>query len=139
MADSKITALTALSSIDDTADVVPIVDTSASATKKVTMAVLNEYFNPTPTRSALSGTEVDFTAFDGSILTKTLSGNITLTIINPLLMGIVTFEIAGNFTLTLPASVTILEGAYNGTATANYLMILCVDSTTPKYIGFINQ
>ena len=77
MADQKISALAELSSADD-ADVLPIVDTSVTTTKKITWAniksVLKTYFDTIYTLANLGGVPTSRT-----VNTKALSSNITLT------------------------------------------------------------
>lgn len=63
MADSKISQLTALAAVDlaDT-DVLPIVDTSATTTKKVTAASIAEYVAASSSISAVLPAEADFSS-----------------------------------------------------------------------------
>lgn len=87
-------------------------------------------------RAALAGTEIDFAASE--ILTRTLTSNTTLSITNPRRGHVVDLEVTGAYTLTLPGVIKLVAGAYDGSK-VNHLMILCVDSTTPKYIATITQ
>lgn len=63
MADTKTSALTALTgaNVDRAADVLPIVDTSVTTTKKITVAELINAINTLGTSATASGTSVDFT------------------------------------------------------------------------------
>lgn len=64
MADTKISALTALTgaSVDRAADVLPIVDTSVTTTKKISVVELgNALFTLAAEQASTSGTSIDFT------------------------------------------------------------------------------
>lgn len=87
-------------------------------------------------RSALVGTVIDFS--DDEIKYQTLSGNTTYTIINPALGGIVMLELDGVFTVTLPATVTVVNGDYLPSLGTNYLFLFCIDGVTPAYLGVWN-
>lgn len=82
-------------------------------------------------RSALPGTDIDFT--QDEIRYKTLSGNTVFTISNPTLGAIVIVELDGAFTVTLPASVNVVNGDYCPALGKNYLYLFCNDSATPEY------
>lgn len=66
MADTKISALTALTgaNVDPAADVLPIVDTSASTTKKIVVNELRNALGPVlaTEQASTSGTAIDFTS-----------------------------------------------------------------------------
>lgn len=66
MADTKISALTALAAadVDTAADVLPIVDTGATATKKITVDNLRTAIGPKAdaVQATTSGTAIDFTS-----------------------------------------------------------------------------
>ncbi|HWC31045.1 MAG TPA: hypothetical protein VG845_13280 [Dehalococcoidia bacterium] len=66
MADTKISALTALAAadVDTAADVLPIVDTGATATKKITVDNLRTAIGPKldTEQASTSGTSIDFTS-----------------------------------------------------------------------------
>lgn len=66
MADTKISALTALTgaNVDTAADVLPIVDTSASTTKKIVVNELRTALGPVlaTEQASTSGTAIDFTS-----------------------------------------------------------------------------
>lgn len=64
MADTKISALTTLTAaqVDPAADVAPVVDTSATTTKKITVSALGQAIIVLGTEQAsTSGTSIDFT------------------------------------------------------------------------------
>lgn len=87
------------------------------------------------TSTALS-TNVDFTA--AQVFTKTLIGTTILTFSNYSIGQVKDLIITGNFTLTLPGSVKITNGNYDGTVN-NLIQVLCVDSTTPVFWVSISQ
>ena len=129
MADQKISQLTAITTVDNATDVLPIVDTSANQTKKVTPSALktalaiNNVDNTadadkpvsTATATALSGKQA--TLVSGTNI-KTIngesvlgSGNITVSGSG----GVTTIEgLDGAITLAAGANVTITD---NGTDT----------------------
>jgi len=84
------------------------------------------------TRSELTGTEIDFSG--DSVRYKTITGNTTFTIVNPLLDRVVIIQIDGNFSVTLPGTVTVINGDYLQTKT-NFLYLHCIDSATPLYLA----
>jgi len=81
---------------------------------------------------AVSTADIDWS--EGSIFTKTLTANTTLTFsrLDYALNKVITLLITGEFSLTLPIKVTIISGEYDGTQ-ANYIQIHCVyvDVETP--------
>ena len=107
MADQKISQLTAITTVDNATDVLPIVDTSANQTKKVT---------PSALKTALALNNVDNTAdADKPVSTATatalsgkqatlVSGTNIKTINNQSVLG------TGNLTITASGGVTTLEG-----------------------------
>lgn len=91
-------------------------------------------------RAALAGTEVDFAT--STVLTKTLSSNTTLTIINPIFDKTIMLEIdsPASETLDLPGSVTVIGGGtYDTGGAVNYINIYCNDESTPTYLATIVQ
>lgn len=64
MADLKISQLTALTAITaDSADVLPVVDTSATTTKKISLADISEFVaGSAAIVGALAGVETDFSS-----------------------------------------------------------------------------
>jgi hypothetical protein len=97
MADTKISALTSYSNPDAANDVIPIVDTANSSTKKITR---NAYLGLTSTPVGLTDTQV--------LTNKTLTAP---TLTSPILSGTVTgtYTLAG--TPTFPSSVVTLTGS----------------------------
>jgi len=83
-------------------------------------------------RSALAGTEIDFSGDE--IKTKTLTGNTTFTIVNPILGRVLVIELDGVFTVTWPASVTVINGDYVPNVGTNWAEIKCADAATPAYL-----
>ncbi len=82
-------------------------------------------------RSELTGTEIDFSGDEFKY--KTLTANTTLTIINPKLGAMVVLEVDGVFTLTLPATVNIINGDYTPGIGVNFLYIICSNEAGPEY------
>lgn len=85
---------------------------------------------------AMSANDIDFEA--GAIFTKTIAANTTITISNPIPNKVVTVIISGDFALTLPSSVKVITGEYDGTVD-NYIQIHCVDAVTPSFWAVISQ
>jgi hypothetical protein len=87
---------------------------------------------------AMGANDVDWSA--GALFTKTLSGNTVLTFSNYQLDKNIVLKIDGNYTLTLPASVIIMGGAYDGTA-MNYISLHCTNATggSEQVWAMINQ
>jgi hypothetical protein len=82
--------------------------------------------------SALTGTEISFLGAD--YLTKTLNEDTTFTITNPGLGKTVCLILDGDYTITMPSSVTdVGDLDYDGTIT-NYIYLQCVDESVPKYL-----
>jgi hypothetical protein len=125
MADQKISQLTTITTVDNNTDVLPIVDTSAAQTKKVTPAAL---------KTALALNNVDNTSdADKPVSTATqtalnakqstlVSGTNIKTINNESLLGSGNITISGSGGVTtldgLSGAITLIEGA-NVTITDN--------------------
>lgn len=86
--------------------------------------------------SALAGTDVSWKA--EPIRTKTLTGATTLTFSNLIVNKTITLRMTGAFTLTLPTSVNMVSGTYDGTK-INLIQLLCVNSATPEIWCVISQ
>jgi hypothetical protein len=86
-----------------------------------------------PVRSELLGTEIDFAGDE--IRHKTIAGNTTFTIINPILGRVIMLEIDGVFTVTLPGTVEIINGDYCPNLGVNYLWLFCNNESAPTYLG----
>jgi hypothetical protein len=84
-------------------------------------------------RSVISAAEIDFSG--DAIRFKVLTGNIVFTIINPILDRVVMVELSGIFTVGLPATVDVINGAYLPNLGKNYLYLHCIDESTPAYTG----
>ena len=125
MADQKISQLTTITTVDNNTDVLPIVDTSATQTKKITPAAL---------KTALALNNVDNTSdADKPVSTATqtalnakqatlVSGTNIKTINNESLLGSGNITISGSGGVTtldgLSGAITLIEGA-NVTITDN--------------------
>lgn len=69
----------------------------------------------------------------------TLTANTTYTFTNLEKGKTICLKMTGSFTPTFPASVTIVNGgAYDGTK-QNYILLSCIDSTTPAVFATINK
>jgi hypothetical protein len=84
-------------------------------------------------RSALVGTAIDFEG--DAIKFQTIVAPAVYTIVNPVLDRVITVEIDGIFAVTLPGTVDVVSGDYLPNLGKNYLMIHCVDATTPAYVA----
>jgi hypothetical protein len=149
---SSATFLLIESSFDNTFASSPIVE--HSSTSGLQGGTVEEYFHITSAehvrflggqpeqvaRSALAALEIDFAS--DSIKTKTITGNSTFTftgISSATLDRVITLEVTGAFTITLPASVqnaAAIENAYTGSK-VNWIYFNVVDSGTPKVVASI--
>ena len=86
--------------------------------------------------AVLSGTDIDWSG--KPIRTKTLTGATTLTFSDLIINKTITLKVTGDFTLTLPTSVSMVSGAYDGTK-INLIQLLCVDTATPEVWCVISQ
>ena len=91
--------------------------------------------NPTTAviRSAQVGTDIDM--LGDEIKTMTLTGNTVFTISNPTAGRMIILEIDGTFTVTLPASVVVVNGDYLPLTGKNFLHLFCTDDVTPEYLA----
>lgn len=87
-------------------------------------------------KSIALGTNVNF--LEAKVFTKTLTENTVLTFSNYKIGDVKDLIITGDFTLTLPGSVKIITGNYNGLV-SNFIQIVCTDSTTPEFWVSISQ
>ena len=125
MADQKISQLTTIVTVDNNTDVLPIVDTSATQTKKITPAALktalalNNVDNTSDADKPVS--TATQTALDGKQATL-VSGTNIKTINNESLLGSGDITISGSGGVTtldgLSGAITLIEGA-NVTITDN--------------------
>jgi len=88
------------------------------------------------TSAAISALDVDFSS--AAIFTKTLSATTTLTFSNVETGMVKTLVISGNQSLVLPSGVTILNGAYSGTATKNVIQIVSTNGSTEMFATVSN-
>ena len=86
-----------------------------------------------PTRSAQVGDVIDFSG--DAIKFRTLDDDTTFTISNPILGCMIVLELDGVHTVTLPASVNVVNGDYCPNLGKNILYLLCTDAATPEYQG----
>ena len=110
---------------------------------KVTAAVLNDdavsydkLGREFTTAAALSASDVDFST--AQVFTKTLAANDTLTFSNVPTGMVKDLVITGNFTLTLPASVKIISGTYDGTV-SNLIQIASTNGSTEQWATISQQ
>jgi len=82
------------------------------------------------TAAALSASDVDFST--AQVFTKTLVANDTLTFSNVSTGMVKDLVITGNFTLTLPASVKVISGTYDGTV-SNLIQIVATNGSTEQW------
>ena len=88
------------------------------------------------TAAALSASDVDFST--AQVFTKTLTANDTLTFSNVSTGMVKDLVITGNFTLTLPASVKIIAGEYDGTV-SNLIQIVSTNGATEQWASISQQ
>ena len=82
------------------------------------------------TVATLSASDVDFST--AQVFTKTLAANDTLTFSNVSTGMVKDLVITGNFTLTLPASVKVISGEYDGTV-SNLIQIAVTNGSTEQW------
>ena len=82
------------------------------------------------TAATLSASDVDFST--AQVFTKTLAANDTLTFSNVSTGMVKDLVITGNFTLTLPASVKVISGEYDGTV-SNLIQIAVTNGSTEQW------
>src|SRR5210317_1933649 len=88
------------------------------------------------TASAMSADDVDFSS--AQVFTKTLAANTTLTFSNVSTGMVKDLVITGNFTLTLPTSVKILAGEYDGTV-SNLIQIVATNGATEQWASISQE
>jgi len=110
---------------------------------KVTSAVLNDNAvsydklgAEFTTAAALSASDVDFST--AQVFTKTLTGATTLTFSNVQTGMVKDLVITGDFTLTLPASVKVVSGAYDGTV-SNLIQIVSTNGSTEQWASISQE
>lgn len=95
------------------------------ALTKITSKVLADEFT---TSSAISASAVDWEA--GAVFTKECTVDTTLTFSNVKTGMVKTLVISGNYTITFPSGVIILNGTYDGSATKNIIQLISTDDDT---------
>ena len=88
------------------------------------------------TAATLSASDVDFST--AQVFTKTLTANDTLTFSNVSTGMVKDLVITGNFTLTLPASVKVVSGAYDGTV-SNLIQIVATNGATEQWASISQE
>ena len=97
------------------------------ADNAISYAKLGDEFT---TAATLSASDVDFST--AQVFTKTLTANDTLTFSNVSTGMVKDLVITGNFTLTLPASVKVISGEYDGTV-SNLIQIAVTNGSTEQW------
>ena len=113
------------------------------ALTKVTSAVLNDdavsydkLGAEFTTAAALSASDVDFSS--AAVFTKTISGDTALTFSNVQTGMVKDLVITGTGTLTLPASVKVISGTYDGTV-SNLIQIASTNGATEQWATISKQ
>ena len=120
-----------------TSAVLDISDGSISSAKiaddAISYAKLGSEFT---TAAALSASDVDFST--AQVFTKTLTANDTLTFSNVSTGMVKDLVITGDFALTLPASVKVITGTYDGTV-SNLIQIASTNGSTEQWASISQQ
>ena len=133
MALTKVTAAV----IEPTAVTDNISDGSISSAKLADDAVSYDKLGAEfTTAAALSASDVDFSS--AQVFTKTLTANDTLTFSNVQTGMVKDVVITGDFTLTLPASVKVISGTYDGTV-SNLIQIASTNGATEQWATISQQ
>ena len=88
------------------------------------------------TAAALSASNVDFST--AQVFTKTLTAAATLTFSNVSTGMVKDLVITGDFALTLPASVKVITGTYDGTV-SNLIQIASTNGSTEQWASISQQ
>jgi len=99
----------------------------------VSYAKLGDEFT---TAAALSASDVDFST--AQVFTKTLTADDTLTFSNVSTGMVKDLVITGDFTLTLPASVKVISGTYDGTV-SNLIQIVATNGATEQWASISQE
>lgn len=83
----------------------------------------------------ITASDVDWSA--AQVHTKTLGSDTTLTFSNFNVGQTVDLVISGDYNLTLPGSVTVGFGVYNGQSTSNLIQVLCTASSPAEFWAVI--
>jgi len=100
---------------------------------KITSNVLADEFT---TSATISASDVDFTS--AQVFTKTLTADTTLTFSNAKTGMVKDLVITGDFTLTLPASVKVISGTYDGTV-SNLIQVASTNGATEQWATISKQ
>lgn len=92
--------------------------------------------NEFTTAAALSASDVDFST--AQVFTKTLTANDTFTFSNVSTGMVKDLVITGNFTLTLPTSVKVISGTYDGTV-SNLIQIVSTNGPTEQWASISQE
>ena len=88
------------------------------------------------TAAAISASDVNFSS--AQVFTKTLTADTTLTFSNVSTGMVKDLVISGDFTLTLPASVKVISGTYDGTV-SNLIQIASTNGATEQWATISQQ
>ena len=107
------------------------------ALTKVTAAVLNDdavsydkLGAEFTTAAAISASDVDFSS--AQVFTKTLTADTTLTFSNVSTGMVKDLVLTGSYVLTLPSSVKVISGTYDGTV-SNLIQIASTNGATEQW------
>ena len=113
------------------------------ALTKVTAAVLNDdavsydkLGAEFTTVAALSASDVDFSS--AQVFTKTLTADTTLTFSNVSTGMVKDLVLTGSYVLTLPSSVKVISGTYDGTV-SNLIQIASTNGATEQWATISKQ
>lgn len=113
------------------------------ALTKVTSAVLNDdavsydkLGSEFTTAAVISASAVDFST--AQVFTKTISADTTLTFTNVSTGMVKDLIITGTGTLTLPASVKVISGTYDGSV-SNLIQIVSTNGATEQWASISQQ
>jgi hypothetical protein len=109
------------------------IDSAKIANDAISYTKLGSEFT---TAAALSASDVDFST--AQVFTKTLTANDTLTFSNVSTGMVKDLVITGNFTLTLPASVKVVSGAYDGSV-SNLIQIVATNGATEQWASISQE
>ena len=109
------------------------IDSAKIANDAISYAKLGSEFT---TAATLSASDVDFST--AQVFTKTLTANDTLTFSNVSTGMVKDLVITGDFTLTLPASVKVISGTYDGTV-SNLIQIVATNGATEQWASISQE
>ena len=124
--------------IADDAIVTAKIDNNAVVAAKIADDAISyaKLGNEFTTATTLSASDVDFST--AQVFTKTLTANDTLTFSNVSTGMVKDLVITGEFTLTLPASVKVISGAYDGTV-SNLIQIVATNGATEQWASISQE